>query len=1036
MEVYKALELLSQGLGNSRPVADCTQSLRELHLGSKADSTEDIKLQGSSAQCNSGLPSGTSGHSGLPSGTSGHGLRGGGLDSGPGELASIDGPPLSRPISAPPNLGAISASTLFAYPPAESAGCVDFLLGDIRYDEQYCEFYRNHARDNPSLPKPLEEPSLIELLPRLRTRAANKGAKDDDGLSAASASKSVPASPKNRESALAVATAALLGQGNPANVKAAGIATTLAEGRETGATAPKQYETAKAHQQQQQTWGGSYTAAGTPAAASRAATTTTRATYSGSSTERCNPNGEEEVDGDFASGTDWGRKNSFGGDDALNPPSRGGTPFDTMWVPTPLLDAEAAAACLPAFPTFYAAQQLAGAVTGAVPLHDLELPVGALLRAGNRQPTLGGPLMGAPGLCGAYVGASGALSTSASNPVGEVLPRETMALQQRNLLAAQQAAAAAWLMGRQGHLSPVAAEQAATAGTATDAWVAAANQRLQAALELGVVDSAGPSHEQFQRRQPSTRHAREQRRPNRTENALFEQYDATLGWGKTTAMQQGLGSRRDGRGVAELPLFVPNGKSRIAPNENGIERLGTRGKYSYGKGGTSSGSSCHEEERTPTRFAVADVLQADDDSLFRTAKDQGGCRLLQQRLAEGTFEEVDRVFNMAFSRLVELMTDAYGNYLFQKLLEVCSDKQLEKLLQAVTPQLQDICLDPHGTRAAQKLVEVICGTRRNPSLTAKLTSAFEPLVVELATNANGNHVIKRFLCCSTRENGACNIDFILEAACNHCVPIATEPHGCCVMQRCCEAATGTLKDRLLAEVASNALLLSQDPFGNYVVQHVLRHDHARIGTQITMQLRGHIRELSKQKFASNVVEKCLLWGDGEQRAQAIGELLEDPQGLQQLVLHAYGNYVVQRALAVAGPTQRDALFDVVRFGLLHQHSSQHSRIAQKFMRRFRGLRQPPGTPAGASSSTGSWCCSPPQASGAAATQMEWGATEYMQLETVVSSGQVSPSGLQAQVLCQRQQREHPVDSRGALKLLSGESSMEGAEFGFRPVSPL
>lgn len=34
----------------------------------------------------------------------------------------------------------------------------------------------------------------------------------------------------------------------------------------------------------------------------------------------------------------------------------------------------------------------------------------------------------------------------------------------------------------------------------------------------------------------------------------------------------------------------------------------------------------------------------------------------------------------------------------------------------------------------------------------------------------------------------------------------------------------------------------------------------------------------------------MLLGDGEQRAQAIGELLEDPQGLQQLVLHAYGNY--------------------------------------------------------------------------------------------------------------------------------------------------
>lgn len=79
--------------------------------------------------------------------------------------------------------------------------------------------------------------------------------------------------------------------------------------------------------------------------------------------------------------------------------------------------------------------------------------------------------------------------------------------------------------------------------------------------------------------------------------------------------------------------------------------------------------------------------------------------------------------------------------------------------------------------------------------------------MDLATNANGNHVIKRFLWCSTRENNACNIDFILQAACEHCVHIATDRHGCCVMQRCCEAASGALKVREeLREISRLSLL--------------------------------------------------------------------------------------------------------------------------------------------------------------------------------------------------------------------------------------
>lgn len=159
--------------------------------------------------------------------------------------------------------------------------------------------------------------------------------------------------------------------------------------------------------------------------------------------------------------------------------------------------------------------------------------------------------------------------------------------------------------------------------------------------------------------------------------------------------------------------MAANGRSRTSHKDNGIERLGSRGGGARGKGGASGVASRHEDAGSPPRFAGADVLQADDDSLFRTAKDQGGCRLLQRLLADGTPEEVDRVFNMVFARLVELMTDAYGNYLFQKLLDVCSDEQLRQLLQAIAPRLRDICLDPHGTRTAQKMVEVICGAVSN-----------------------------------------------------------------------------------------------------------------------------------------------------------------------------------------------------------------------------------------------------------------------------------------------------------------------------------
>lgn len=135
MEAYGALEMLSQGLGSAAPVADCQRSFRELPPVEDTRPVGQVELQGS------GAPYESAGTLGPASQVSGGGLVADAVDAVTAEL-SMNDPPLSRPISAPPNLGAISASTLFAYPPAESAGCVDFLLGDIRYDKQYCEFYK------------------------------------------------------------------------------------------------------------------------------------------------------------------------------------------------------------------------------------------------------------------------------------------------------------------------------------------------------------------------------------------------------------------------------------------------------------------------------------------------------------------------------------------------------------------------------------------------------------------------------------------------------------------------------------------------------------------------------------------------------------------------------------------------------------------------------------------------------------------------------------------------------------------------------
>ena len=81
------------------------------------------------------------------------------------------------------------------------------------------------------------------------------------------------------------------------------------------------------------------------------------------------------------------------------------------------------------------------------------------------------------------------------------------------------------------------------------------------------------------------------------------------------------------------------------------------------------------------------------------AKDQHGCRFLQRKFAEGTQEEIEMIFDEIIDHIVELMTDPFGNYLVQKLLEVCNKDQQTKILKSVTrnpEELVSISCDMHG----------------------------------------------------------------------------------------------------------------------------------------------------------------------------------------------------------------------------------------------------------------------------------------------------------------------------------------------------
>lgn len=155
----------------------------------------------------------------------------------------------------------------------------------------------------------------------------------------------------------------------------------------------------------------------------------------------------------------------------------------------------------------------------------------------------------------------------------------------------------------------------------------------------------------------------------------------------------------------------------------------------------------------------------------------------------------------------------------------------------------------------------------------------------------------------------------------------------------------------MSEMKAKTLSLVQDPFGNYVVQHILeKFPGEDLSNQLIRTLLGNITELCVQKFSSNVVEKvptffffvwcfstlffffkkCLQVADKETAGFILEEIMESEM-LPQLLNDRFANFVIQTALDVANEEQHAMLVKKIIPHLGRHYSPYTKRLQKKIL---------------------------------------------------------------------------------------------------------
>ena len=217
----------------------------------------------------------------------------------------------------------------------------------------------------------------------------------------------------------------------------------------------------------------------------------------------------------------------------------------------------------------------------------------------------------------------------------------------------------------------------------------------------------------------------------------------------------------------------------------------------------------------------------------------------------------------------------FGNYFMQALFRASNTTERQRVLQALAPDISDIACNRNGTYALQSIVdEVHPGAKQEIAI---LRQALASNVMRTINDDHGTHVIQRF----QRRFAAADCDFLFRVASSYCLQMAASSNGVAVLSLVIDRAPRALRDELIDEVVANAIYLSQHPYGNYVVQHLLggrkgskdRRQHQQHGGggvaskgnvhlggeklvgRICATLRGNFVALARHKYSSNVIEE-------------------------------------------------------------------------------------------------------------------------------------------------------------------------------------
>ena len=325
-------------------------------------------------------------------------------------------------------------------------------------------------------------------------------------------------------------------------------------------------------------------------------------------------------------------------------------------------------------------------------------------------------------------------------------------------------------------------------------------------------------------------------------------------------------------------------------------------------------------------------------------RDQLYCRQIQTKLENNINNKQysEEFYQNIKPFLIEIIEHQFGNYVIQKFLDVLILQEnkiiFKNIFVDIKEKLFSICIHNYGTRVIQKSLEKLENGKYSKIETDELNLVFQYLIenhlYELCYDKNGNHVYQKLLRIFPKENNKNN--FLFDSLIKISYQVSIIQQGATLLGVAFDNSNETQKEKLCDAIIEKIGDLIIDKYGNYTIQTVFKLYNEKVNEKLFKYIDDNIFRLSKEKFSSNVIDKCIL--ENSEKSHKLIDNMIKKNIIKDMIVDKFGNYVVQKAMSISDRNTCEKIAEQIKpkLGEL-QKTNIGKKVYEKLMQNYKDL---------------------------------------------------------------------------------------------------